>query len=126
VKSEQKHLLMQSVGKTPPISAIDTFAFYDSRDGRVVHMYHTVTFEGASRRSREEQQNDAIESARRFVENIEEFKVLHVPNFYPTSLRYRVDTTRQVLVGDPLQPDVAGRQPKRPTEPGPNPTSSRS
>ena len=109
-KNERNDSVIQSAGSVPAIASIDAIALYDPRDGRVVHMHHVITFEGAKRRNVKEQERNAMESARRLGCGVDGLNVLHVPNFQPTSKAFQVDLEKQVLIEAPLMLRKDGRQ----------------
>ena len=97
--------MLQSAGTAPAIASIDAVAVYDAKDGRVVHMHHAVTFEGAEkRRDREAHQKIALETAKQFGHSTEGLDMLYVADFEPTNKVYRVDLKSRTLVGEPVRP----------------------
>ena len=102
--------MLQGAGTVPAIASIDAVAVYDSKDGRVVHLHHAVTFEGAEkRRDRESQQKIALETAKQFGHSTEGLDVLYVADFEPSNKAYRVDLKSRTLVGEPVRPDTDER-----------------
>lgn len=97
-KREEENFVIQSVGTVPALTSTDAIALYDPRNGEIVHMHHIVTFAGAERQNYEEQQQRAIESAQCLGCNVDELRMLHVPNFQPSGKAYKVDLQRQMLV----------------------------
>ena len=110
MSSEAKKIegVLQSAGVVPAVAGIDAVAIYDPKDGRVVHMHHAITFEGAEmRRDRETQCRRALESVRQLGLELEGLEVLHVPDFEPSDKIYRVDLKTGSLVGvRAVRPDV--------------------
>jgi hypothetical protein len=102
--TERSGSFIQSAGSAPAVSSMDVTALYDLRDGRVIHMHYVITLEGAERRTREEQQQSARESALRLGCNVEGLAVLHVVDFQPTDKTYRVDLQTRALVEMPVTP----------------------
>lgn len=97
-EEREKQPWMQIAGDAPAITSVDAVALYDPRDGRVVHMHHVVMFEGAEAQDRERQERNAMEAARALVKNVDELKVLHVPNFQLMGKAFRVDVKALRLV----------------------------
>jgi hypothetical protein len=95
---------IQSAGNAPAVLSVDVAVLYDPRNGRVVHMHHVITLDGAERRTRDEHQQSARESALRLGCNIEDLEVLHVADFQPTGKTYRVDLGSRALVETPVTP----------------------
>jgi hypothetical protein len=112
--TERTGSFIQSAGSAPAVSSVDVTALYDPRDGRVIHMHHFIVLEGAERRTREEQQRSARESALRLGCNVEGLEVLHVADFQPTGKTYRVDLEARALVETPVTP----RKPVKPRKDG--------
>src|SRR5262249_56277984 len=96
--------LMKWGGSAPEVSWGDLTVLYDPRDGRVIHMHHVIMLEGAERRTRQEQQQSARESALRLGCNVEGLEVLHVVGFQPTGKTYQVDLQTRALVETPVTP----------------------
>jgi hypothetical protein len=103
---------MQTIGNAPAIQSIQAVALYDPADGRIVHMHHTIRFEGADERREEEQVQQATETARRLGHDVQRIKSLHVRDFKMSPRAYRVDVGRQVLVEEP-PPPLWDRTPSR-------------
>lgn len=101
---QQTETSMQTTGSAPAIQSIQAVALYDPGDGRIVHMHHTIRFEGANERRVEEQVQQAIETARRLGHDVQRIKSLHVRDFKISPRAYRVDVGRQVLVEEPPPP----------------------
>jgi hypothetical protein len=99
--SDAEHFV-DSAGTVPGIASVDVTALYDPHDGRVMHMHHVIALEGAKRRTRDEQQQSAIEAARRLGCNVDGLEVLHVPDFQPKGRTYRVDPRTKTLVEQPV------------------------
>ena len=96
------HDFIQSAGSAPAVSAIDVTFLYDPRDGRVFHVHHVITLEGAQRRNPAEQQRRAEESALRLGVPVENLEVLHVADFRRTGKMYRVDPKTRTLAETPM------------------------
>lgn len=104
-------LELQSVGVVPAVAGIDAVALYDPKDGRVVHMHHTITFEGAERRrDREGCRRTAVESARRLGREVDGLEMLFVPDFEPSNQAYKVDLDSSRLIAIPLPRPKPGRR----------------
>jgi hypothetical protein len=102
--NERSGYFIQTAGSAPAVSSVDVTVLYDPRDGRVVHMHHLVTLEGAERRTRAEQQQRARETALRLGCHVGGLEVLHVADFQPAGKTYRVDLQSQALAETPVTP----------------------
>jgi hypothetical protein len=109
--TERSRSFIQSAGSAPAVSSVDVTALYDPRDGRVIHMHYAIAMEGAERRTREEQQQSARESALLLGCDVEGLAVLHVVDFQPTGKTYRVDLQTRALVETPVTPRKNRRLP---------------
>ena len=110
MKGETRKLdaMLQSAGVVAAVAGIDAVLIYDPKDGRVVHMHHSITFEGAEkRRDPETQCLRALEAARHLAHDTDGMEVLHVPDFEPSDQVYTVDPKSRKLVGVPaVRPDI--------------------
>jgi hypothetical protein len=93
---------IQAAGEVPAVSYVAVIALYDPRDGRVAHMHHTMTLEGAQRRAPEEQEASARDAARRLGCDVGGLEALHVENLSPAGQQYAVDLSNRTLVEVPL------------------------
>jgi len=89
---------IQAAGKTPDIASMHLVALYNAKDGRIVHMHHALTLEGAQLLKREEHERNARAYAERLGHDVGSVRALHVPDFRPTGKHYRVDVEKQALV----------------------------
>ena len=105
--------MVQTVGRAPALQAVDAVVFYDPQTGQVAHTHHVLTFEGAERRNPEEQVQSALEAAQRLGRDVENLKILHVPEFRPVAPSYRVDLEMLVLVEKPEEARPPKRKPAR-------------
>jgi len=108
---------IQSAGNAPSVVSVDVTVIYDSKDGRVAHLHHVITADGATRRTAEDQQRSAREAAARLGVEVDGLELLHLPGFRGTGGKaYRVDVAARKLVELPTQtrtdrelpPDSAG------------------
>lgn len=90
--------MIQSAGNTPEIRSVNVTVLYEPRDGRVVHMHYAIELEGAEPRTPEQQQQSARESAQHLGCNIDGLEVLHVADFEPSAMTYRVDLQTRTLI----------------------------
>jgi hypothetical protein len=93
-----EHLTVQSAGAMPAVESIDAVAIYHKKDGRVCHLHHVITFEGAERRPMQEHERNARAYAEKLGHDPASLEFLHIPNFRPFARKYRVDVKRKVLV----------------------------
>jgi hypothetical protein len=93
-----KHFTVQSVGAMPAVESIHAVAVYHKKDGRVCHLHHVITFEGAKRRPQQEHERNARAYAEKLGHDPTKLEFLHVPDFRPFARKYRVDLKRNVLV----------------------------
>jgi hypothetical protein len=109
--SKPARSFVESAGAAPRVSSVDVTALYDPRDGRVMHLHHVIALEGSKRRPREEQEQSAIESARRLGCNVDGLEVLHVADFQVTGSTHRVDLRTKALIEEPAPPHADDRFP---------------
>jgi hypothetical protein len=108
--------MIQSAGNAPAVSSVSLTVPYGPGDGRVMHMHYSIDLAGAKRRTPEEQQQSARESAQRLGCNIDGLEMLHVTDFQPSANAYRVDLQTRTLVetasprrkGRNMPPDSTG------------------
>lgn len=99
--NQNQGFAIQSVGSVPPVKSIDAIFLYDPKDGRVVHIHHAIVFGDMRRTDREFQQGAALDAARALGQSVDRLRALHVPDFKPTSGRYRVDIKKNTLIEEP-------------------------
>lgn len=67
-------------------------------------MHHTITLQGAERRTPEEQQQSATEAIQRLGRSVEGFELIHLKDFKPLGMSYRVDLHNGKLIAVPDHP----------------------
>lgn len=87
-------------------SARDFFSqacvLYDSRDGKIVHVYRNETFPGGRKKTDNEMAARATELAKRAGQDTTQLGILHVPpNGLEPGKVYKVDLGSKKLVGAP-------------------------
>jgi hypothetical protein len=92
---------IQSVGPAPAVVSIHAVALYDPKNGRLAHMHHVVTLEGAPQHQPNVHERNAREHAGRLGHDVKTLHALHVLNFQPSRTPLRVDVQKQALVEAP-------------------------
>ncbi|MGL5818064.1 MAG: hypothetical protein ACRCZD_17350 [Phycicoccus sp.] len=90
---------IQSTGRILAAAATDTVALYDRSTGSVVHVHHSITMEGAERRSAAQRRDAARAAAASTGASVEDLDVVDTDDFAPEPGRaYRVDLATGRLV----------------------------
>jgi hypothetical protein len=89
-------------GSAPRVARIQALAFYD-RSGRIQHMHHAITLEGAEPRSYEALLEDARTQGRAMGIHLAQLKVLHVTAPYDLGAQHKVDVKKGALVELPSE-----------------------
>jgi hypothetical protein len=92
---------MPSVGTVPAVVGFCAIALYDPKDGRISHMHHVLTLEGAAQYGADHHERNARLYAEKLGHKVSGLRALHVPNHQPSRSRLRVDVKKQVLVEIP-------------------------
>jgi hypothetical protein len=104
-ESEQNQdFTIQSVGSVPALKSIEAIFLYDPKDGHVVHIHHSVVLGGKKRAGRQLQHNAALDAARALGQSVDKLKRLHIPDFRPRNVLYRVDVKKRKLIEGPVLP----------------------
>ena len=113
-------------GNAPRVSRIQALAFHDGA-GRIRHMHHAITLEGAEPRSYEAMLEDARIQAREMGVDLARLKVLHVTTPFDLGAQHKVDVKKGVLVEVPPARPGEGppRAATRRTRPAPRATKRR-
>lgn len=86
-----------TAGNAPRITRIQALAFHDSA-GRIRHMHHAITLEGAEPRSYDSMLEDARIQAREIGVDLARLRVLHVTAPFNLGVPHKVDVKKGVLV----------------------------
>jgi hypothetical protein len=86
-----------STGSAPRVTRIQALAFHDGA-GRIHHMHHAITLEGAQPRSYEAMLEDARTQAREMGVDLARLKVLHVTAPFDPGAQHKVDVKKGMLV----------------------------
>ena len=97
----QKNDFFIQAGKTPKLESIYAVAVYEPKDGKIRHMHHVITMENASKVDPQLVEREVIANARKLGYNMDNLKVLHIPNFKDPRSKYRVDVERKTLIKMP-------------------------
>lgn len=89
-------------GSAPRIARIQALAFHDAA-GRIRHMHHAITLEGAEPRSYDAILEDARAQARQLRVDLARLRVLHVTAPFNLGAQHRVDVKKGVLVEVPAR-----------------------
>ena len=105
-----------TAGSAPRVVRIQALAFHD-RSGRIQHMHHAITLEGAEPRSYEALLEDATTQARQIGIDLAQLKVLHVTAPYDLGAQHQVDVKKGVLIELPSErpAERRSRRTARPT-----------
>jgi hypothetical protein len=93
-----KHLSIQSAGTGHAVEGIHAVVLYDKKDGRVCHMHHVITFAGGTRHPISEHERNALAYAEKLGHKGDSLQTLHVPNFQPFAMKYRVNLKSKTLI----------------------------
>ena len=108
-----------TVGSAPRVVRIQALAFHD-RSGRIQHMHHAITLEGAEPRSYAAMLEDATSQALQLGIDLARLQVLHITAPFDLSAHHKVDVKKGALVESP--PNPPGGRPPRRTAPAPSGT----
>ena len=97
-----------TAGSAPRVTRIQALAFHDGA-GRIRHMHHAITLEGAETRSYETMLEDATTQAREIGIDLARLKVLHVTAPFDLGAQHTVDVKKGVLVEVPSAPPGEGK-----------------
>ena len=86
-----------TAGSAPRVVRIQALAFHD-RAGRIRHMHHAITLEGAEPRSYDAMLEDAKTQAREMGVDLARLKVLHVTAPFDLGAQHKVDVKKGLLV----------------------------
>src|SRR5687768_9486685 len=86
-----------TAGSAPRVVRIQALAFHDGA-GRIQHMHHTITLEGATPRSYESMLEDATTQALELGVDLKRLKVLHITTPFNLGAPHKVDVKKGVLV----------------------------
>ena len=101
-----------TAGSAPRVARIQALAFHD-RSGRIRHMHHAITLEGAEPRSYDALLEDARTQAREIGVDLARLRVLHVTAPFNLGAQHKVDVKKGVLVE--LPPALPGERRSRGT-----------
>ena len=107
-----------TVGGAPRVVKIQALVFHDGA-GRIQHMHHAITLEGAEARSYDAMLEDATTHAREMGVDLGRLKVLHVTAPFDLNVAHKVDVKKGMLV--PVQAPRPGQARKRATRPARRP-----
>lgn len=94
------------IGNVPKTKSIHSIALYSPKDGTILHMHHVMTMEGCEPRNEADAEEEAVSFAKKLGHDIENLKVLHVPDTVNPFTRYRIDLTKLEFVELP-KPSIA-------------------
>lgn len=106
-KKQQEHFV--AAGDAPKMTSSEAVVLFDPRDGRVVHVHHSIVLEGGTRSEPEEMCRRAVTHARGLGCATDGLETLHVADYVPSPTPLVVDVGRRVLVRLPLPAGVRGR-----------------
>lgn len=101
-----------TAGSAPRVARIQALAFHD-RSGRIRHMHHAITLEGAEPRSYDAMLEDAKTQARQMGVDLTRLSVLHVTAPFDLGAQHKVDVKKGALVE--LPPTRPGERRSRAT-----------
>lgn len=88
---------VSSVGKVPDIKACQAIVFHD-REGRIHHMHHVITLEGARSVDIDTMKQQACEQAKAFGVDLAQVDILHVSEISRPHVMHRVDMRTKQMV----------------------------
>ena len=100
-----------SAGKVPRVKGIQAIVFHDL-DGRIHHMHHVITFEGARPVEYETMKQQAREQAKKQGVDVSQLEILHVADLQKPHAMHRVDMKSKTLVEmEPPKPEFRVKAP---------------
>ncbi|MGL4174726.1 MAG: hypothetical protein ACRCSN_01515 [Dermatophilaceae bacterium] len=99
MNTDDLNAAIQSSGTALAVVATDTVVLYDRATGGVAHVHHSITMEGADRRTTAQRRDAARAAAASAGASVEDLDVLDIDDFAPEPGRgYRVDLVTRRLV----------------------------